>query len=66
LRSISLASPTHYGRSWAIRERRDGYELRIGNGDDAVIRKRTCPSPNREIRRLIREQKAEGSAGASS
>ncbi len=50
------------GRSWAIRERRDGYELRIGDGDDAVIRKRTCPKPNAEVRRLVREQKAEGFA----
>ena len=48
------------GRCWAIRERRDGYELRIGEGDDAVIRKRICPKPSAEVRRLVREQKAEG------
>ena len=48
------------GRSWAVRERRDGYELRIGEGEDAVTRRRTVPSPTMEVRRLIREQKAEG------
>lgn len=48
------------GRAWAIRERRDGYELRIGEGEDAVIRKRKCPNPGAEVRKLIREQKAEG------
>jgi hypothetical protein len=50
------------GRAWAIRERRDGYELRIGDGDDAIIRKRRCPNPGAEVRKLIREQKAEGFA----
>lgn len=48
------------GRRWAVRERRDGYELRIGEGDDAVIRKRSAPNPSAEVRRLVREQKAEG------
>jgi hypothetical protein len=48
------------GRSWAVRERRDGYEIRIGEGEDAVVRKRTAPNPSAEIRRLLREQKAEG------
>jgi len=48
------------GRSWAIRERRDGFDLRIGEGEAAVIRKRTAPNPSSEVRRLIREQKAEG------
>ena len=48
------------GRAWAIRERRDGYDLRIGEGEDAVIRKRTAPNPSMEVRRLIREQKGEG------
>ncbi|CAN5917801.1 hypothetical protein BH11MYX3_BH11MYX3_28230 [soil metagenome] len=52
------------GRSWAIRERRDGYELRIGEGEDAVTRRRTVPSPSTEVRRLIREQKAEGFVSA--
>lgn len=48
------------GRSWAIRERRDGFELRIGEGEDAVTRRRTAANPTAEVRRLIREQKAEG------
>ncbi|CAN5481287.1 hypothetical protein BH11MYX1_BH11MYX1_56750 [soil metagenome] len=48
------------GRSWAVRGRRDGYELRIGEGEDAVIRKRTAPNPATEVRRMLREQKAEG------
>jgi hypothetical protein len=48
------------GRRWAVRERRDGYELRIGAGEDAVIRKRSVPNPTAEVRRLVREQKAEG------
>lgn len=50
------------GRRWAIRVRREGYELRIGDGEDAVFRKRTCAEPNAEVRRLVREQKAEGFA----
>ena len=48
------------GRRWAVRERRDGYELRIGTGDDALIRKRSTPNPSAEVKRLVREQKAEG------
>jgi hypothetical protein len=48
------------GRSWAVRERRDGFELRIGEGEDAVVRRRTAANPNAEVRRLIREQRAEG------
>lgn len=48
------------GRSWAVRERRDGYELRIGEGEDAILRRRSHAEPSAEIRRLIREQKAEG------
>ncbi len=48
------------GRSWAVRERRDGFELRIGEGEDAVIRKRTSPNPSKEISQMVREQKAEG------
>lgn len=50
------------GRRWAIRARREGYELRIGEGEDAVLRKRTCADPTAEVRRLVREQKAEGFA----
>jgi hypothetical protein len=53
------------GRCWAIRERRDGYDLRIGEGEDAVIRKRSCANPGAEVRKLIREQKAEGFAPAA-
>ncbi len=48
------------GRSWAVRERRDGFDLRIGEGEDAVIRRRSAPNPSAEVRRLLREQKAEG------
>ncbi|MBL0215810.1 MAG: hypothetical protein IPQ07_18260 [Myxococcales bacterium] len=48
------------GRSWAVRERRTGFELRIGEGEDAVIRKRTAANPSAEVRRLLREQAAEG------
>lgn len=48
------------GRVWAVRERRDGYELRIGEGEDAVIRKRAAAKPSAEIKRLVRDQKAEG------
>lgn len=48
------------GRCWAVRERRNGYELRIGEGEEAVIRKRTAPNPSAELRRLLREQHAEG------
>jgi hypothetical protein len=48
------------GRTWAVRERRNGFELRIGEGEDAVIRKRTSPKPSAEVRRLLREQAAEG------
>jgi len=48
------------GRRWAVRQRRDGYELRIGAGEDAVIRRRSAPNPSAELRRLVREQKAEG------
>ena len=48
------------GRAWAVRERRDGFDLRIGEGEDAVVRKRSAPNPTSEVRRLIREQKAEG------
>ncbi len=55
---IELRHPD--GRAWAVRERRDGYELRIGEGEDAVIRKRTAPKPSAEVKRLLREQKAEG------
>ncbi len=55
---IELRHPD--GRSWAVRERRTGFELRIGDGEDAVIRKRTSPNPSAEVRRLLREQAAEG------
>jgi len=55
---IELRHPD--GRSWAVRERRNGYELRIGEGEDAVLRKRTAANPSAEIRRLLREQQAEG------
>jgi hypothetical protein len=55
---IELRHPD--GRSWAVRERRTGFELRIGEGDDAVIRKRTAANPSAEVRRLLREQGAEG------
>ncbi len=48
------------GRSWAVRERRNGFELRIGEGEDAVIRKRTSANPSSDIRRMLREQAAEG------
>ena len=48
------------GRTWAVRERRTGFELRIGEGEDAVIRKRTSATPNAEVRRMLREQAAEG------
>ena len=48
------------GRSWAVRERRTGFELRIGEGEDAVIRKRASANPSAEVRRLLREQAAEG------
>ncbi|MFT3700116.1 MAG: hypothetical protein QM831_43625 [Kofleriaceae bacterium] len=48
------------GRAWAVRERRDGYELRIGEGEDAVIRKRAAAKPGAEIKRLLRDQKADG------
>jgi hypothetical protein len=48
------------GRSWAIRERRDGYEVRIGEGEDAIIRKRKAVKPSADVRKLVREQKAEG------
>lgn len=53
------------GRAWAVRERRNGYELRIGEGEDAVIRKRTAANPSAEVRRMLREQKAEGFVGSS-
>jgi hypothetical protein len=55
---IELRHPD--GRSWAVRERRTGFELRIGEGDDAVIRKRPSANPSAEVRRLLREQAAEG------
>ncbi len=55
---IELRHPD--GRSWAVRERRNGFELRIGEGEDAVIRKRTAAKPSAEVRRLVREQQAEG------
>jgi hypothetical protein len=55
---IELRHPD--GRSWAVRERRNGFELRIGDGEDAVIRKRTAANPAAEVRRLLREQQAEG------
>ncbi len=55
---IELRHPD--GRSWAVRERRTGFELRIGEGEDAVIRKRTSANPSAEVRRLLREQAAEG------
>jgi hypothetical protein len=48
------------GRRWAVRERRDGYELRIGEGEDAVVRRRSAPNPSAELRRLVRDQKADG------
>ncbi|CAN5767467.1 hypothetical protein BH11MYX2_BH11MYX2_14460 [soil metagenome] len=48
------------GRAWAVRERRDGYELRIGEGEDAVLRKRNSAQPGSDVRKLIKEQKAEG------
>ena len=48
------------GRCWAVRERRDGYEVRIGEGDDAITRKRRSEHPSSEVRKLVREQKAEG------
>jgi cell wall assembly regulator SMI1 len=48
------------GRVWAIRERRDGYEVRIGEGEDAIIRKRKAVKPSADVRKLVREQKAEG------
>jgi len=50
------------GRRWSIRERRDGYEVEIGEGDDIVKRKRTCQDPSREVRRLVREQESDGFA----
>lgn len=52
------------GRVWAIRERRDGYEVRIGEGEDASTRKRKVEKPRDEVRRLVREQKAEGFVAA--
>ncbi|MBK9031340.1 MAG: hypothetical protein IPL61_08380 [Myxococcales bacterium] len=55
---IELRHPD--GRCWAVRERRDGFELRIGEGDDAVTRTRTAAKPSAEVRRLVREQQAEG------
>lgn len=55
---IELRHPD--GRSWAVRERRTGFELRIGEGEDAVIRKRTSAKPAAEVRRLLRDQAAEG------
>lgn len=55
---IELRHPD--GRAWAVRERRNGFELRIGEGEDAVIRKRTAANPSAEVRRLLREQAAEG------
>ena len=55
---IELRHPD--GRSWAVRERRTGFELRIGEGEDAVIRKRNSANPSAEVRRLLREQAAEG------
>ncbi len=55
---IELRHPD--GRSWAVRERRTGFELRIGDGEDAVIRKRTAANSSAEVRRLLREQAAEG------
>lgn len=48
------------GRVWAVREKRTGFELRIGEGEDAVIRKRASANPGAEVRRLLREQAAEG------
>ena len=57
---IELRHPD--GRSWAVRERRNGYELRIGEGEDAVIRKRTAANPSAEVRRMLREQQSEGFA----
>ncbi|HEY4177894.1 MAG TPA: hypothetical protein VGM90_13700 [Kofleriaceae bacterium] len=50
------------GRVWSVRERRDGYELRIGEGEDAVIRKRNSAQPSSDVRKLIKEQKTEGFA----
>ena len=48
------------GRSWAVRERRNGFEIRIGEGEDAVLRKRSSANPSVEVRRLLKEQAAEG------
>lgn len=48
------------GSVWSIRERRDGYELELGEGEDAVRRRRTCARPSDEMERLIKEQRAEG------
>ncbi|HEY4058928.1 MAG TPA: hypothetical protein VGM39_20075 [Kofleriaceae bacterium] len=50
------------GRVWSARERRDGYEIRIGEGEDAIIRKRSSVSPGSDVRKLIKEQKTEGFA----
>lgn len=48
------------GRRWAIRARRDGYDLEVGEPDEMVARRRVCASPGEQVRRLVEEQAREG------